>query len=139
MSRVFILLILVLSCGLALAQSDTVQIRRQMEQQEQDWNRGDLVGFMSSYWNDEQLKFIGSKGITYGWKSTLANYQKSYDSKEKMGQLQFTLLSMEQLSADAVYVTGKWQLLRNSPVGGHFTLLWRKIAGKWVIVADHTS
>lgn len=139
MSRAFLIAGFLFVFGLVKAQTDTAQIRLLMKHQEAAWNKGDLLAFMDSYWNDERLKFIGSKGVTYGWKNTLANYQRSYDSKEKMGQLGFTLLSLEQLSEDYVFVTGRWNLQRAQPVGGHFSLLWRKLEGKWVIIADHTS
>jgi ketosteroid isomerase-like protein len=139
MSRAFLFMLMTLLSLLSYSQSDSSQIRLRMQEQEQAWNRGDLREFMSPYWNDERLMFIGSKGITYGWKNTLANYERSYSTREKMGQLSFTILSIQLLSADHAFVTGKWQLERGQPIGGHFTLLWRKIGGKWVIVADHTS
>jgi ketosteroid isomerase-like protein len=39
------------------------------------------------------------------------------------------------------YVIGRWHLTRPQigDAGGHYTLLWRKIKGQWVIVSDHSS
>jgi hypothetical protein len=35
---------------------------------------------------------------------------------------------------------GKWHLIRSvGDVGGHYTLLVKRINGKWVIISDHTS
>ncbi len=110
-----------------------------MSQQEKSWNNADIAGFMKHYWKSDSLKFIGSKGITYGWQKTYDNYVKSYPTKEAMGILKFTILENTQLSNDAIYIIGKWELTKEKPVGGHFTLLWKKINGNWVIVADHTS
>ena len=111
-----------------------------MHEQEIAWNKGDIDGFMSSYWNNDSLKFIGKSGITYGWKSTLDHYKKSYPDKEAMGKLTFSILSVEQFSDTVCYVTGKWNLKRTKDdLGGYYTLLWKKINGKWVIVIDHTS
>lgn len=116
------------------------QVEAVMKLQEKAWNNFDIDGFMSHYWNDDSLMFIGSKGITYGWKQTLANYKKNYNSKELMGELTFTNLNYDVLTKDAVYVIGKWEIKRkDSQIGGHYTLLWKKIKGKWVIVKDHTS
>lgn len=139
MSRSILALCLVVVALAGFSQSDTALVRSRMLEQEQAWNRGDLRGFMQPYWNDEKLMFIGSKGITYGWKSTLANYERSYPTKEKMGELKFNILHLELLAPDQIYVIGRWQLKRDQPVGGHFSLLWRKINGSWVIVSDHTS
>lgn len=115
-------------------------IEKIMHEQQLAWNKGDLDGFMLSYWNNDSLKFIGKNGITYGWKSTLANYKKSYPDKATMGELTFTIISVEELSKTSCYVIGEWDLKREKgDVGGYYTLLWKKIDGKWVIVIDHTS
>jgi hypothetical protein len=110
-----------------------------MKTQEDSWNTADIDGFMKYYWKSDSLKFIGSKGITYGWQKTYDNYVKAYPTKEAMGILTFTIKGITQLSETSIYVIGQWDLKKEKPVGGYFTLLWRKINGQWVIVADHTS
>lgn len=120
--------------------SATKEVMENMKKQEMAWNNFDLEGFMKHYWNNDSLMFIGSKGITYGWKQTLSNYKKSYPDKEAMGVLTFVNYNVEQLSPTSVYVIGHWQIKKkDKEVGGHYTLLWRKIKGEWVIVSDHTS
>jgi len=115
-------------------------IEKIMHQQEVAWNKGDIEGFMASYWNSDSLKFIGKDGITFGWKSTLDNYKKSYPDKAIMGELNFSITSVDQLSEDSCFVVGSWNLKRKKgDVGGYYTLLWKKIEGIWVIVCDHTS
>lgn len=118
---------------------DVNQVLENMKTQEESWNKGDVRGFMEYYWKSDSLKFIGSKGITYGWQKTLDNYIKGYPTKEAMGILTFTILEATQLSETNIYVIGKWELKKEKPSGGHFTLLWKKINNQWVIVADHTS
>jgi ketosteroid isomerase-like protein len=119
---------------------DTAIVRRLMHQQELAWNKGDIEGFMDHYWNSDSLRFIGSKGITYGWEKTLDNYKKGYPTKDAMGILTFNINSIEKLSPTSIYVIGQWHLQKkDSEVGGYFTLLSKKKNGKWVIVADHTS
>ena len=121
-------------------ESKAVQIvMKNMAIQEKAWNNFDIQGFMSYYWNNDSLKFIGSRGITYGWKNTLDNYIKGYPTQEAMGILKFTIAEATQLSKNSIYVIGKWELTKEKPVGGYFTLLWKKINGNWVIVCDHTS
>jgi ketosteroid isomerase-like protein len=123
------------------AQSKTEKkILAVLETQDQAWNRGDLVGFMETYWNNDSLMFIGKSGVTYGWNNTLKNYQRSYPDTAAMGKLKFTLIRMEKQSCKKYIVVGKWQLFRTAGnMQGHFTLLMRKIKGKWKIVADHSS
>jgi hypothetical protein len=135
------LLLLLVSLHLTIeAQEPAKLIRTLLENQSQAWNRGDLEGFMEGYWKNDSLRFIGKSGITYGWRQTLLNYQKGYPDKAAMGNLKFTLLHINQLSASYVQVIGKWQLTRAiGDVGGHFTLLLELIDGKWLIVSDHSS
>ena len=57
-----------------------------------------------------------------------------------MGQLTFGVKSIEKLSRKVIMLIGTWDLDRESgAIGGHFTLMWKKIKGKWVVIADHTS
>ena len=123
----------------AFSQSDIQKVTGLMQEQEASWNRGDIPAFMQHYWHSDSLMFIGSKGVTYSWQKTLDNYLKSYPDKATMGTLKFTIIKSEQLSDKCMYIIGKWELAREKPVGGHFTLLWKKINERWVIVADHTS
>lgn len=119
---------------------ELTNIRTVMSQQQDAWNTGDLVAFMQGYWNTDSLQFISSRGVNYGWQATLAGYQKSYPTKEAMGTLTFTIVSLEKLSDTSAFMIGKWHLKRSADEpNGHFTLLWKKIKGQWVIVADHTS
>ena len=115
-------------------------IRKLMADQSAAWNRGSLDDFMKGYWDNDSLVFIGKDGPSYGYQQALSNYKKHYDSPDKMGQLTFTLIKIDQLSPDYCFVIGKWALKRNAgDVGGTYTLLFRKIKGSWVIVVDHTS
>ena len=120
--------------------SDESVIRRILADQITAWNKGDLDDFMKGYWNSDSLAFIGQSGITYGYTAALDNYKKHYDSPDKMGELIFTLLKLEKLSPEYYFVIGKWQLKRKAgDIGGVYTLLFRMIGGRWVIVVDHSS
>jgi ketosteroid isomerase-like protein len=119
---------------------DETAIRKLLGEQTRAWNRGDLEAFMKGYWENDSLMFIGKSGITYGWKNTLSNYKKGYPDTTAMGRLLFDILLVKQLSPEYYHVTGKWHLQRsNGDLGGYFTLLFRKINGDWVIIADHSS
>ncbi|HEU4633058.1 MAG TPA: DUF4440 domain-containing protein [Flavisolibacter sp.] len=135
-------LLLFASIGLlSCAQADDEQaIRTILAEQTAAWNRGSLDDFMKGYWNNDSLMFIGQSGVTYGYNNTLQNYKKSYDNADKMGTLTFDLIKVQRLSPEYYFVVGKWHLQRKAgDVGGHYNLLFRKISGKWVIVADHSS
>lgn len=136
---IFVFCFLSLSRFCAQESSAVTEVLSNLETQQKAWNRGDVRGFMEYYWHSDSLKFITSKKVTYGWQQTLDNYLRSYPDQETMGRLTFSIVEATALSDTAVYVIGKWTLLKQKPAGGHFTLMWRKLDGKWVIVSDHTS
>ncbi len=120
---------------------DQAKILEALEQQRIAWNKGDLEGYMDGYWNSDSLRFIGKRGVQYGWNETLENYRKGYPDKEAMGKLSFEVISLEGLGNDSAFMIGKWKLdYPDKPsVEGYFTLLYKKIKGNWLVVADHSS
>ena len=85
--------LILFSAQLTFSQNkDFGKIKKLMTTQSEAWNRGDIDGFMTTYWKSEKLQFIGSKGATYGWQNTLDRYKKSYPSKEAMGFLTFDII-----------------------------------------------
>lgn len=141
MNKILLLLFICITSITVQAQSkDEQAIRKALAIQNEAWNRGDLEMFMSTYLSSDSLMFIGKSGVTYGWKNTLDNYKKGYPDTATMGKLRFDLLEFKRLSPEYYFVVGKWFLTRSiGNVGGHFTLLFRKIKGKWYIIADHSS
>jgi len=139
--RAFISLALSFVVLVSYAQSpDESAIRAVLSAQRECWNKGDIECFMEGYWKSENLVFIGSKGVTYGWEQTLENYKKSYPDKGQMGELTFELISLEPLSDDFWSVIGKWSLERSSDsIAGYFTLIFRKFDNEWLIIQDHSS
>lgn len=137
---------LVLTCIFFLAvitnaqSKDEAAVRQVLHEQTLAWNRGDIDGFMTGYWQNDSLMFIGKSGITYGWQNTLNNYKKGYPDTAAMGKLDFKLIEIKRLSSLYFYVVGKWHLKRSGgDIGGYYNLLWKKIKGQWLIVADHSS
>jgi ketosteroid isomerase-like protein len=140
MKKLFIVAFVLMSMVVSAQSKDEAAIRQLMANQSAAWNRGDLESFMVGYWNNDSLMFIGKSGVTYGWNNTLKNYKKGYPDTASMGKLAFTLIKLERLSREYYHVTGKWYLQRSiGDINGHFTLVFRKIRGSWVIIADHSS
>lgn len=122
------------------AENDIAEISAVLNTQAAEWNKGNIEGYMQGYWNNDSLLFIGSKGPVYGYNNTLQRYKKGYPDKDAMGQLSFSNLSFKKLSNEYYHVTGSWSLMRKGDnPNGYFTLIFRKIDGHWVIVADHSS
>lgn len=122
------------------AQPAVKKINLVIENQRNAWNEGDLKAYMAGYWHSDSLVFIGKSGPKYGWENTLNNYLKSYPNRNAMGHLDFGNLRVELITNKCAFVRGSWKLTRtNDTLSGYFTLIFKKIKGKWVIVSDHSS
>lgn len=139
--RTHILIFLLMFSTPAFSQPEEEKLVRYiLEVQTQAWNKGDIEGFMQTYWKSDSLMFIGKSGVKWGWQATLENYQKGYPDTTVMGKLSFEILQVKKLSDDYYFVVGKWKLVRSiGDISGHYNLLLRKINGRWLIVADHSS
>jgi ketosteroid isomerase-like protein len=117
-------------------------IRALMQAQQEAWNRGDIAAFMQAYWKSPELAFIG-ESITRGWQATFERYQKRYPTRAAMGTLNFSELEVHEVGAEAAWVYGRFALRRSAEGGGDakgkFTLVWKRVAGEWKMVMDHTS
>ncbi len=139
---ILIFLVLLFTTGLmAQSKNDRAAILSILDRQTADWNAGNIDSFMNGYLESDSLMFVGKNGVTYGYQNTYENYLKRYPDRATMGTLKFTILNLSFPGNDVAFVVGKWHLTRPQAgdIGGHYTLLWRKIKGKWVIVCDHTS
>jgi beta-aspartyl-peptidase (threonine type) len=116
-------------------------ILRVLDAQRSAWNKGDLPGFMSGYWQSERLSFFTGATRTAGWQATLERYRKRYQGEGRaMGQLTFSEIDVEMLGPDSALVRGRWQLrLPGEMPGGLFTLVFRRLPEGWRIIHDHTS
>jgi len=120
------------------------QVQQVLTKQLAAWNAGDIDGFMDGYWKNDSLRFMTKSGVTKGWKPVLENYKKSFPTREKMGKLNFVILTEERLSPVSALITGKWEVETTEGTiikkkEGYFSLLFRMVDHKWFIVLDHTS
>ncbi len=137
-------LLAALTLSAAAAGGARGRIRAVMAAQVRAWNRGDIAGFMRGYWRSPRTEFVGPQGIEHGWQALLHRYRREYPTPAAMGRLQFKILSITLLGRGAALVTGEYTLARKGAGRGArrrgvFTLVWRKFAGGWKIINDHTS
>ena len=131
---------LLLSLSVIAQRNDETAIKQLLHTQTESWNRGDIEGFMQTYWHNDSLMFIGKNGIQWGWQNTLNRYKKAYPDTTAMGQLSFNIITVKPLSPIYNYVVGQWKLQRSiGNLSGHFDLLLRKIEDRWYIISDHSS
>lgn len=121
-------------------QTAKTAINKILHTQAAAWNRGDIDAFMEYYWKSKALTFSSGGATKRGWEETKANYKRRYPTREKMGRLSFAEIEVTPLAESAALVLGQWRLRRKpAPIGGNFSLVFRRIGGRWLIVHDHTS
>jgi ketosteroid isomerase-like protein len=107
-----------------------------------DWNRGDIGAFATSYKNSPDILFIGST-TSRGYAQMLAHYKASYPTPEKMGTLTFTHLEVQPLDLHFATATGHFHLDRTPAAGGnadgYFLLVLELTPTGWKIVRDDTT
>lgn len=116
-----------------------VEIPHILGRQADAWNAGDIETFMQAYDASGELTFSSGGRVTRGWESTLDGYRKRYPDRAAMGSLTFSDLEITPLGPTAALVLGRWHLRRDEPVGGTFSLVFRKGDHGWRIIHDHTS
>jgi hypothetical protein len=141
MKKIILTLIILLPSILVFSQTrDESEILAILDNQTKAWNNGDLDHFMVGYLKSDSLMYIGKSGVTYGYNATLNRYKKNYAGPDNMGKLRFDILHLKPLGKKNYMVVGKWSLTRKAgDVGGHYTLIFEKQNGEWVIIADHSS
>jgi ketosteroid isomerase-like protein len=136
----YTVLLLIASAGLANSQVIEKDIRKLLEDQVDSWNKGNIEGFMKGYWNSDSTQFISGGKLVRGYSDVLARYKKSYDTREKMGKLEFSELAVRTVDSHIAIASGIWRLQRsNDQPWGRFTLIIEKRPEGWRIVYDHTS
>ena len=124
----------------SISLTDSLDIMKVMKFQENAWNSGDINSFMEGYIKSDELVFSGKSGPVYGWNETKNRYLKNYPDTQTMGQLKFTVNKIRSVSSDVAFLIGEYYLTRSTEDSyGHFTLFWKKINNKWLIISDHTS
>ena len=121
---------------------DTAAIEQVLQDQQADWNRGDIDAFMRGYLDSPETTFI-AKTISRGYQPILERYRKSYSSRAAMGTLDFSEITVRMLGGDHAMATGRYHLTRTAEGGGDasgiFSLVFEREAQGWKIILDHTS
>lgn len=118
----------------------TDEILRVLDNQATAWNRGDIAGYMDGYWKSDSLVFTSGGTVNRGWRETFEKYAAKYDTREKMGTLQFSDVDVTILSAHSAWVLGRWELQRaDQRPYGIFTIVMKQFPNGWKIIHDHTS
>jgi beta-aspartyl-peptidase (threonine type) len=127
------------SAAPARADSDADVIVRQLVASTEEWNHGDLEGFVAPY--AANSTFMTPTGPV-GRDAMVARYRDRYFSQGRPQQtLHFEQLDVGMLGSDHALMTGRFVLAGGGlpEQSGRFTLIWVRLPEGWRILHDHTS
>ena len=116
-------------------------IQSVLDQQVAAWNRRDIQGFMSGYWNSEELTYVGNTKVTSGWHTLLDRYEELLKtSGGQIGTLELQETQITVLSKESALVWGTYRVLQpGQDRKGLYTLVLRRFQAGWRTIYDRTS
>ena len=117
-------------------------VLRVIKKQQDNWNKGDIDGFMTGYAPIDTLRFVSGGNVREGWQATRDAYHAGYPDRSAMGTLFFEDLKVNIVDAKTALVFGVWRLERDEDEPwGRYTLILEKnnAWGGWRVIYDHTS
>ncbi|HEX7853517.1 MAG TPA: hypothetical protein VF503_07455 [Sphingobium sp.] len=104
------------------------------------WNSANLDLFMSCYEDAPTTSYVSGDKVTQGFQAIRSVYGTRFAGGTKaMGQLSLEVVDLRMVGNANAYVIGRFTLRRDGgDVSGITTLLFRKTAAGWRIVADHS-
>lgn len=124
------------------AAADREAITTLLMRQQDAWNAGDIDAFMEDYVVSDTLRFTSGGNVRYGWDAAMERYLTTYPDREAMGELTFSDIKVDVLSAEWALAFGAWHLKRGgeyADIGGRYTLLMKRTDAGWKVLYDHTS
>lgn len=106
------------------------------------WNSQSIEGFMAAFWKSPKLVYLDDGEQVFGWDQLYANYLNGFSDRSLMGYLEAQRVKVQMLEPDMAYVLLWWDMLMGRPrtkVVGTSTLVVRRLADDWKIVASHTT
>jgi uncharacterized protein (TIGR02246 family) len=117
------------------------QITSQLDRAADDWNRGDLDGFVSDYAAESTTTFVDGRRARHGFEFIRQHYAPRFAPGARRDSLRFEEIEARHLSPDLALVTARFVLTRGGIVtaSGPFTLVMEQKPAGWRILHDHSS
>jgi uncharacterized protein (TIGR02246 family) len=119
----------------------TDKVTRQLTRAADDWNRGDLDGFVSDYAPESTTTFVDGRRSRHGFQFIREMYGLRFRPGIRRDSLHFEEIEARALSPALALVTGRFILQRGNQTtaSGPFTLVMALRPEGWRILHDHSS
>jgi uncharacterized protein (TIGR02246 family) len=114
---------------------------KQLDRAAEDWNRGDLEGFVSDYAPESSTTFVDGRRARHGFEYIHDMYGLRFRPGVQRDSLHFEEIEARALSPALALVTGRFILQRagQTTASGPFTLVMELRPEGWRILHDHSS
>jgi uncharacterized protein (TIGR02246 family) len=107
------------------------------------WNAGDSARFMDLYSSSPDTSFVVPEGVIRGKSAIADHYFKAFDfsNAAKRGTLNIDTVDFRPLGSDHALLIGRYHLRYpdGKEASGMTSVVFRKEAGGWKMIADHSS
>lgn len=106
------------------------------------WNKQDMDGALSFYWDSGDMAWVNRKGITFGLAEFAKSMRADFTDKSKMGKYDGKVLYSRELSPELVLLVVDWKIVNaegKRTMGGISTQIWRRTDSGWKAVFEHAS
>jgi uncharacterized protein (TIGR02246 family) len=123
------------------AASGGAAARAGVEAQVAAWNRGDLQGALSVYWDSPRMTWVSRSGVQRGFAAFAEGMRSDFADRSKMGVYSAEMLDVRDIGPGAGLIVFRWQISRDGKrlMGGVSTQIWRQVEGRWKAVFEHAA
>jgi uncharacterized protein (TIGR02246 family) len=125
--------------------SVSADITSELQASAEEWNRGNLEGFLVPYSDAAGTTFVGSGGLVRGKEAIRQKYVTSYfhPGGALPGNLSFRDIDVRLLGPDHALAVGRWVISDRTSgqqtSAGIFSLVFEHTSQGWRIIHDHSS
>lgn len=104
------------------------------------WNDGDLEGYLATYADSDEVRWVSGGRVVFGKKAIAQAYRSRFTDAESMGELAARNLKLELATEADAMIYGEWHhRLGEIHREGVFTVHIKKMGNGRRIVSDHSS
>jgi uncharacterized protein (TIGR02246 family) len=147
MGRRFLCVVLCGLCGrvvtaqtqgqLYTATREQLDVTKIVLAQENEWNKGDLEGYLAQFKDAEDTEAI-LNGPVRGLAAIRAAFHSAFPNKEAMGTLEQSQVEVRELGPNFALALGHYRLVRSRKNGGdaegNFTEIFEKTEKGWKLI-----
>ncbi|MEJ8567891.1 nuclear transport factor 2 family protein [Elongatibacter sediminis] len=119
---------------------DTAEILRLTVKLQEDWNGGDMAGYLAAYREGTDTSLLFGGQALRSWQEIHDLFTSSWTTEEAMGDFATGTVAVRFAGPDVAIASGDFQhVFPDQTIDGGFSHVWHRGPDGWKIVHEHTS